>query len=371
VRHVLLAAAALAVSLVLVPVSAASPPTITYTIDGIAGTNGWYRGSSHGDNVVLHWSVSPDTLSTNCLPAITISGPTTGVTETCWATNNDGTITAVTKAIKIDAAPPTGVQLHVARTPDHNGWYNHPVTVSWSGSDATAGIASCASVNYAGPEGAGVVVSGGCTDKAGNTTPSGVAINYDATAPALSGVSVGSTPDANVVRWTSSEPTARIVVRRAPRADKHRTVVFNGTGSSFLDKNIEPGIEYVYTLRAVDQAANVSAGTTVAGLPKVLTLRKMRYVPRAAPKPILRWAQVGGARYYNVQLFRGAKRVLAAWPVAHQFGVPNAWKWNGHSRRLSPGHYRWYVWAGFGQRSFARYRVVGSAQFIIPRRSQH
>jgi hypothetical protein len=365
----LIAATVLALSLVVVPTSAASPPTITYTIDGIVGTNGWYRGSAYGNNVVLHWHVSGATSST-CVTDITIPGPTTGHTESCSATNPDGTTTVVTPPIKVDADPPTGVQLQVARPPDHNGWYNHPLLVTWSGSDATSGIAGCSSVNYAGPEGAGMFFSGGCTDNAGNTTSTGVTINYDATAPTFSNLSVGSSADANMVRWTSSEPTARVVVRRAARADNRRVVVFNGTGSSFVDKKIQPGLEYIYTLRAVDQAGNESAPATVAGLPKVLTLRKVPYVPRAAPNPILSWDRVRGARYYNVQLFRGKKRVLAAWPTSHQFGVPKAWKWDRRTYRLGPGHYRWYVWAGFGARSFAQYRTVGSAEFIVAPRAK-
>lgn len=370
-RRPFVAAVALAVSLVVVPTSAATPPTITYTIDGIAGTNGWYRGSAFGDNVILHWSVSSDTTSTDCLPAITIPGPELGTTLTCWAQNSSGERTEVTtRVIKIDADLPTGVELHVTRPPDHNGWYNHPVLVTWSGSDATSGIAGCSSVDYSGPEGAGVVVQGGCTDLAGNTSSSSVAINYDATPPAFSNVSVGSTPKADVIRWTSSEPAAKVALRRAPRASTRDVVMFRGTGSSFVDKRIQPGIEYVYTLRAVDEAGNASAETTTVGLPKVLTLRPTPYVPRAAPKPILRWEPVRGAGYYNVQLLRGRKRVLAAWPETRQFGIPGAWKWGGHRYRLRPGHYRWYVWAGFGPQSFASYRAVGSAQFIVPSRTK-
>jgi hypothetical protein len=365
----LVAAAVLAVSLAIVPTSAASPPTITYTIDGIAGTNGWYRGSSFGNNVVLHWHVSGATSST-CVTDITIPGPTSGHTEGCSASNLDGTTTVVTTPIKIDANPPTGVRIQVTRPPDHSGWYNHPVLVTWSGSDATSGLAGCASVNYAGPEGAGVAVAGGCTDRAGNSTSSSVKINYDATAPTFSQPSVGSTADANVVRWALSEPTATIVLRRAPRASNRRVVLYRGSASKFVDRKIEPGVEYVYSLRAVDQAGNESAETKLAGLPKVLTLRRTRYVPRAAPNPILRWGRVGGARYYNVQLFRGKKRVLAAWPGTHQLGVPAAWKWDGRRFRLRPGHYRWYVWAGFGPRSFAQYRTLGSAEFIVAPRAK-
>jgi hypothetical protein len=366
----LVAAAALAVSLVVVPTSAASPPTITYTIDGVVGTNGWYRGSVHGNNVILHWAVTGAD-STDCVFAITIPGPTTGTTRSCSASNADGTTTRVTNPpIRIDADRPIGVALHAARAADHNGWYNHSVVVTWSGSDATSGIAACSSVNYAGPEGAGVVVRGGCTDRAGNTTSTGVAINYDATPPALSRVSVGSTPSANVLRWTSSSPADKVVLRRAARGNTRHVLLFKGSASSFADKGIRPGIEYVYTFRAFDQAGNASAEVTMAGLPKVLTLQKMPYVPRAAPKPILRWEPVRRAAYYHVQLFRGRKRILAAWPQTHRFGVPAAWKWHGRSYRLRPGHYRWFVWAGFGPRSFARYGALGSAQFIVPPRSK-
>jgi hypothetical protein len=353
---------------VVVPTAAADNAP-TYTIDGIVGTNGWYRGSAYGNNVILHWHVSPDATDTNCVPALTIPGPTTGTTRSCSAVVGGATYTTTTAPIKIDADPPTGVQLHVTRAPDHNGWYNHPLLVTWSGSDATSGIAGCSSVNFTGPEGVNVAVVGGCIDKAGNAVSTGAPINYDATAPTVSRLSVGSTPDANVVHWASSEPSAKVVVRKAPRGDTRDVVVFRGTASSFVDKRIKAGIEYVYTLRAVDQAGNESAEETVVGLPKVLTLRNLPYAPRAAPKPILRWDSVKGARYYNVQLFRGAKRVLASWPATHQLGVPKAWKWNGRHYRLRPGHYRWYVWAGFGARSFARYRTVGSADFIVAPRS--
>src|SRR5215471_814519 len=127
------AAAALGLALVLLfaTSAAASTPTISYSIDGISGTNGWYRGSTHGDNVVVHWSVSLDATATNCLAAVTVPGPTGGRTLSCWAQNSDGRVTAVTRVLKIDATPPTATA-HVSRGPDFHGWYNHPVTVHWS-----------------------------------------------------------------------------------------------------------------------------------------------------------------------------------------------------------------------------------------------
>jgi len=55
-------------------------------------------------------------------------------------------------------------------------------------------------------------------------------------------------------------------------------------------------------------------------------------------------------------------RRLAA-PAAAQ---PQAsWKWVGHSYRLTQGRYRWFAWAGFGRRSAARYKLLGSAYFVV------
>jgi hypothetical protein len=366
----ILVLAAFTAIVALVPSSAAaSLPQVTASIDGVSGTNGWWRGSTHGNLVVLHWTVSatpPLTNTVGCEPAITISGPTAGVTKTCAATNDDGTV-SIPRLIKIDADPPAGVTASVARGPDFNGWYNHAVGVSWGGADATSGLAGCTSLTYTGPDGASAPVGGGCTDMAGNTASAPITLKYDATPPVLKKVSVTSGPDADSVRWISSSPSDKVVVQRAVRGGKTPRTVFRGTGTRFSDKKIQDGLEYTYTVQTTDQAGNASRRISAAGLPKVLTLRKTPYVPRAAGRPILRWEPARGATYYNVQLFRGSKRVFAAWPTRARLGLPATWKWAGHRYRLRAGHYRWYVWAGLGRRSFARYKTLGSAQFIVPR----
>src|SRR5215210_6989928 len=62
-----------------------TPPTVAYTVEGITGTNDWYRGSAGGNYVVVHWSVgdsdSPLSSTSGCEPAIKINGPTTGTTR--------------------------------------------------------------------------------------------------------------------------------------------------------------------------------------------------------------------------------------------------------------------------------------------------
>jgi hypothetical protein len=364
----------LAVVLMLVAIPQASAetlPTVGYTVSGIAGTNGWYRGSVGGNYVQVSWTVNdPDHLvKQGCSSLVAVLGPTTGTRATCTLSFIDGRpdLQFQTAVLKIDRDPPAGLSANLARVPDFNGWYNHPVTATWQASDATSGVASCSSTTYSGPDHAATTISGGCTDNAGNSAVAPLSINYDATAPVLQKVTVEGRSASDLVQWSSSSPADTAVVQRWPRGGKKHPVVFRGAGGSFMDRKVAPGLEYSYAVQTFDQAGNASKRLVVAGLPKILTLKKLPYVPRVSEQPILRWPAVRGATYYNVQLYRGSKRVFAAWPLKNHLGLPARWKWAGKLRHLSPGRYRWYVWAGLGKRSFARYRTLGDAQFIVPR----
>lgn len=350
------------------PGAGADTLPITYSIDGIVGTNGWYRGNTHGNFVVVRWSINTPVKS-DCAHAMEVDGPVVGATRSCTITLLDGSqLTRTTVPINVDATPPTGVAPSLSRGADFNGWFNHPVTVSWVGSDATSGIAGCSRVTYSGPDSSAAPVGGGCTDRAGNSTSAPVSISYDATAPVLSKASVDSRNGSDLVTWKSSSAADTAVVQRWPRGGKTQPVVFRGAGGSFMDKKVAAGLEYMYAVQTFDQAGNASKRRLVAGLAKVVTMRRLPYVPRVADQPILRWPRVRGATYYNVQLYRGSKRVFATWPTTNHLGLPAKWKWAGKWRHLTQGRYRWYVWAGLGRRSFARYQTIGNAQFIVPHR---
>ena len=361
-------ALALAVLVTFVPTAvgaATALPTISYTIDGIAGTNDWYRGSAGGNYVVVRWSVTGAD-NTDCTFAVKIAGPNPGTTLSCSASNAAGPVTAQTKRIKIDADPPTGVAATPSRAPDANGWYNHPLSLAWSGSDATSGIASCSSATYQGPDAAPVGVLGDCTDLAGNTSSTSFALQYDATRPQLSAVSVRSTDGANIVRWKSSSANDVAAISRVARGSRTERGLFDGPGAGFVDKKIQDGIEYHYAVRTFDQAGNASEARTVLALPKVIPLGKLGYTPRAAGPPILTWPTRHGASYYHVQLFRNGKRILALWPQKTQLGLRARWRWAGRQYRLAPGQYAWFAWAGFGARAAARYKLLGHSTFIVP-----
>ena len=97
---------------------------------------------------------------------------------------------------KFDNTGTTITGASFGRAPDANGWYNHPVAVNFTATDNLSGVAGCQTVTYAGPDGGGAGVPGGCTDNAGNPASGGTTINYDSTGPSVSG-SPDRGPDSN------------------------------------------------------------------------------------------------------------------------------------------------------------------------------
>jgi len=370
---VVLSALALATLVTFVPTAVGADtgfPVISYTIDGTPGTNDWYRGGGNcvagGQNcVIVRWSVA-DAVNSDCRSAVEVDGPNVGTKLSCSASNATGTISAETKVIKIDAVPPTAVVAAATRAPDHNGWYNHAFAIAWQGADATSGIASCTSLEYSGPDTAAANVSGGCIDNAGNSASSSFAVEYDATAPQLSSVSIQSTAGANIVHWKSSSSNDVAAISRVARGSRSERSLFSGPGVGFVDKKIQDGVEYRYSVRTYDQAGNASQARTVVALPKVVSLgKKIGYTPRTAGTPILSWPARRGASYYHVQLFRNGKRILAAWPLTTELALHQRWRWAGRRYRLAAAHYTWFAWAGFGTRKAARYKLLGHSTFIV------
>jgi hypothetical protein len=350
----------------------AADTAITYTVSGIVGTNGWFQGSAGGDYVVVHWTVNipSDQIesSSGCeIGGVRVDGPTTGTTKTCTVTLVGGSQPSTTTSpIKIDNQPPTSLSAGAARPPDVNGWYNHPVAINWAGIDATSGVASCTSLTYSGPDSGAAAVSGSCRDLAGNSSSTSFAFQYDATPPQLSSVSVQTTDGANIVKWKSSSPNDVASISRVARGSRSEISLFSGAGADFVDKKIKDGIEYRYSARTSDQAGNFSQTRTALALPKVVSLGKIGYTPRTAAQPILSWPARRGASYYHVQLFRNGKRILAAWPLKTQLTLRPRWQWAGRRYRLTPAQYAWFVWAGFGSKTAARYKLLGHSTFIVP-----
>ena len=85
-------------------------------------------------------------------------------------------------SLSYDATGPS-VTATPGRAPDSNGWYNHALLVTFTGTDPTSGVDSCVPPQgYSGPDDGHASVNGSCTDRAGNTTGQAYGLSYDATA---------------------------------------------------------------------------------------------------------------------------------------------------------------------------------------------
>ncbi|WP_189375882.1 putative Ig domain-containing protein, partial [Thermomonas carbonis] len=170
-----------------------SPPVISYTLNGEVappatpdGENGWYIS-----NVAVAWTTtdaeSGIASSSGCTPS-TLTGDATGATATCSATNGVGLETEVsTVPVNIDITDPV---IQAAASPAANGagWNNSNVTVSYTCSDATSGIAGACPANQTlSTEGIGIATTIQIVkDTAGNSGSSNVVMaNIDRTAPVL------------------------------------------------------------------------------------------------------------------------------------------------------------------------------------------
>jgi len=97
-----------------------------------------------------------------------------------------GNSASASYGFKYDATPPHNVVVNPDRPADHNGWYNHAFTATWSGMDDTSGIDTCTTNNYNGPDTGTADIGGHCTDQAGNSSSDvHFLFKYDATAPAV------------------------------------------------------------------------------------------------------------------------------------------------------------------------------------------
>jgi hypothetical protein len=337
----------------------ATAPDVVASPTRSPDSNGWYDRP-----VVVGWAGSdPASGVESCTDASTYGGPdSAGATLAGTCTDKAGNSGSGSFHLSYDATAPT-ISARPKRGPDHDGWYNRPVRIDFVGTDALSGVDSCTSLTYSGPFIKSIEPVGSCRDRAGNSTSLSFPLDYDAEPPSLSGLTVASETGADVIRWKSTSSDDVATVRRAARSGG-TTTVFRGTGTTFADKGIQAGLEYRYSVQTQDQAGNESRRLSRLALPKVVTLQTRGYVPRTAGAPVLRLRAVAGASYYHVQLFRRGTRILAAWPLRPQLVLRPSWRWAGHAYRLTRGRYRWFAWAGFGRRSAARYKLLGSAQFI-------
>lgn len=321
----------------------------------------WYASA-----VSLTWQASPPPDSTSgCLLGIAYRFNSDTVTQlSCSGTWGQTTITQ-RYTIHVEVSSPSATA-SPTRPPDSNGWYNHTVTIAFHGS-SFSGIRSCTTATYAGPATPSARVSGSCTDNAGKTAAvTSAPFAYDATQPSLY-IAADTGDRVADLDWKMSglAPAARFKLTRQPGLHgKSPSIVYQGSATAFKDTRVRNGVHYLYTVAALDAAGNTGLGTIVAK-PGLRLIAPTGAASLSAP-PLLRWTADRKAAYYNVQLYRGNRKVLSAWPKRAGFQLASRWSYRGHRYRLRPGKYRWYVWPGFGRRSAVDYGApIGSSTFIV------
>ncbi len=162
-----------------------TPPVIIPTVTGLLGDEGWYKG-----DVQVLWAVtdaeSPVVSTTGCA-ATSVTQDTTGVTVTCTATSGGGS-NSNSVTIKRDATPPTVTFGALSPAPNANGWNNTDVTLPYTISDDTSGVALLPQEPLVFThEGVGVAHYFFVTDRAGNSaTYEAPLVKIDRTAPLVS-----------------------------------------------------------------------------------------------------------------------------------------------------------------------------------------
>jgi hypothetical protein len=167
------------------------------------------------------------------------------------------------------------------------------------------------------------------------------------------------------LRWTASSDTASIQVTRSPgTSGSTPSVVYSGHASQFDDRNVQNHVKYQYTVTATDQAANqATQSITAVPAPALYAPAAGATVHRA---PTLAWLPYRGATYYNLQLFRGGRKILSVWPRRARFRLGASWTFSGRRYKLTRRAYEWRVWPGIGKRRAHRYGpLLGHSTFIL------
>ncbi|MEO8677869.1 MAG: PKD domain-containing protein [Vicinamibacterales bacterium] len=157
-------------------------PGITVTLTPPANANGWRNGP-----VTAHFTCLLSGAPLAGCPAdrvITAEGPNQTVTGTVTDPGG-GTASVTSEPFSIDVGVPL-VSTTLTPAPNANGWNNAPVTVHFTCTDITSGVATCPADQIIATDGADHTVSGTATDRAGNATArTSPPVNLDQTPPTI------------------------------------------------------------------------------------------------------------------------------------------------------------------------------------------
>ena len=342
----------------------ATPPEVTSaTPERAPDSNGWYTRP-----VSIAFAGSDATAGVDACTPATYSSPDSKAASVSGLCRDQAGNASAPRAVSFqyDATPPEVTAANPDRPPNSGGWYTKPVTLRFAGEDTTSGVESCAPVTYSGPDLVSASVAGTCRDAAGHTSaPRVFPFKFDATPPRVSALEVKVASGTAMLAWQSSPDAEYVEVLRSPgRAGAGKTRLYRGRARRFVDRRVTNGVRYRYVVVGYDRAGNAASGSVLArphgplvAPPGGATVRK---------PPLLTWTKVRRATYYNVQLYRGKRKIMTLWPLRPQLRLRASWRHAGRRYRLVPGRYRWYVWPGYGVPSKRRYgKLLGASSFVV------
>ena len=284
------------------------------------------------------------------------------------------TVDTAPPATSITSGPPATTQSHLAMFAFASS--ETPATFACS-LDGGAFIACASPKTYDGLSDGAHVFAVRATDIAGNTDASPASYSWQVSTQAPPDL----TPPGTVLELRRSVGwrTLRLswtlpadadfdhvqVLRSRSAKGAARAVVYEGDGTGYSDARFQNGTYYRYEILSYDHAGNASPGLQV-----VVRASALLFSPRdgglVRVAPLFRWARVRSATYYNIQLYRGSRKVLSAWPAKPRLKLRRTWVYNGRRYRLRKGGYRWWVWPAFGPRSKPNYgRLLGTGTFRV------
>jgi sugar lactone lactonase YvrE len=230
----------------------ATPPVIEPQITGTLGSNGWYRSDAH-----LEWTVTdPESaiVSSDC-PTPTIPSDTAGIAIQCRATSLGGT-TVRSVTIRRDTTAPVISFGPPSPAANAGGWNNTDVSIAFTASDATSGIATVGALSpiVIATEGTGVEMQFAATDQAGNSaTFATPAVNIDKTPPSIALLH----PEAGRNYGAFASIAAQYTCSDA----QGLAVLCNGTLASGAPLPTNTAGAKSFTVNAADAAGNVASTT--------------------------------------------------------------------------------------------------------------
>jgi hypothetical protein len=328
----------------------------------------------------------------SCNPTSGSTFPLGGTTVNCTASDSQGNTSSASFTISVvDTTKPNLIvpvdRSVYADTPSGIAHEGYGVPSFLNGASATDTVDPSPRVGNDAPEFLAVgvhTVTFRATDFSGNTTLKSAVIEVLPMPPA------GTTPlpippartappdvlnlkaeagDRRVrLSWQAPAGVDHVVISRSLSLGGDAQVVYTGSAESFLDRAVVNTLEYRYVVVSVGKDGLASAGVAATARPRPTLLKAPKDGARLRKAPKLSWVANSEANYYNVQLFRGEKKILSIWPVKPALKLKNKWKYQGHTYKLSGGVYRWYVWPGFGARKAVDYgEMLGFSTFQIVR----